>query len=272
MPRLMPHIPVALTIAGSDSSGGAGVQADLKSFAAIGVHGTSVITCVTAQNPAKLARIEPVTPRMVQKQIEMLWTELPPGASKTGMLYEAATIHTVARWFRKHRKTPLIVDPVMVATSGAVLLKRDALIALRDELLPLATLATPNLDEASLLFGRRLGTVEDLRRAARVLHERFGCAMLMKGGHLRGLKQAVDVFFDGREELLLTAPFVRGIRTHGTGCTYSAAIAGYCALGFSLARAVCKAKEFITRAIAESAIAGRNHCVLRQPFQKRLMT
>jgi hydroxymethylpyrimidine/phosphomethylpyrimidine kinase len=160
----------------------------------------------------------------------------------------------VGRFFER-RKVPLVVDPVMVATSGTRLLKRAAIAVLCEELLPLASLITPNLPEAEVLTDERLGAVEDLRRAARTLHRRFACAALVKGGHLRGLKQAVDIFYDGTEELLLSAPFIRGVNTHGTGCTYSAAIVAGLGHGLSLTRSVQLAKEFITQAIAHSHTA-----------------
>jgi hydroxymethylpyrimidine/phosphomethylpyrimidine kinase len=257
-------LPVALTIAGSDSGGGAGIQADLKAFAALGVHGTSAITCLTAQNPKGVSGIQSTTPQMLAQQIKAVFSELPPAACKTGMLFSTGLIQVVARFFRPGQRPPLIIDPVMVATSGARLLKPEAIRALKEELLPLAALVTPNLDEAEILTGLRLRCEEDLRHAARNLHERFGCAALVKGGHLRGGKVAVDIFYDGRTELLLAAPFFPGISTHGTGCTYSAAIAAYCALGLSLRNAVERAKEFITQSIAHS-VAVHGHDVLN-PF------
>ncbi|KAF0172215.1 MAG: Phosphomethylpyrimidine kinase [Limisphaerales bacterium] len=260
------QLPTSLTIAGSDSGGGAGIQADLKTFAALGVHGTSAITCLTAQNPKGVSAIQAAKPAIVRAQIEAVFAELRPAAVKTGMLFDTAIIREVAGFFRTLRgpKPPLIVDPVMVATSGARLLKPAALRAMRDELLPLATLVTPNLDEAEILAGTKLKSVGDLRAAAQAIHAGFGCAVLVKGGHLRGQRIATDIFFDGKTELLLSAPFVRGVSTHGTGCTYSAAIAAYCALGHDLPRSVQLAKDFITRAIAGSVRAGK-HSVLN-PF------
>ena len=255
-----PNRPIALTIAGSDSGGGAGIQADLKTFAALGVHGTSALTCVTAQNPKAVLDAQACRPEIVRRQLEAVFAELPPAAVKTGMLYSASIIRVVHDFFRSRRRPPLIVDPVMVATSGAALLQPDAVAALTN-LLPLATLVTPNLDEARLLTGLELSTEEDVRRAARELHRRYGCAALVKGGHLRVSREAVDIFFDGRTELLLSAPFIKGVSTHGTGCTYSAAVTGYVALGHSLARAVLRAKQFITDAIARSYVAG-GHAVL----------
>jgi hydroxymethylpyrimidine/phosphomethylpyrimidine kinase len=253
-------IPVALTIAGSDSGGGAGIQADLKTFAALGVHGTSALTCVTAQNPRRVLAIQACPPEIVRGQMEAVMEELPPAAVKTGMLYSAEIIRAVAGFFKSSR-LPLVVDPVMISTSDSRLLKPSAIKLLKNELLPLATLVTPNLDEAIILTGRKLKSPEDLRWAARKIHGEFGCAALIKGGHLRNSKEAVDIFFDGGNELLLSAPFVRGAHTHGTGCTYSAAITGFLARGDELPDAVARAKEFISQAIAQSQRAGR-HSVL----------
>jgi hydroxymethylpyrimidine/phosphomethylpyrimidine kinase len=254
-------LPIALTIAGSDSGGGAGIQADLKTFAALGMHGTSAITCLTAQNPRGVRGIQVASPSMVRQQIEAVFAELPPQAAKTGMLFSREIIRVLAEFWKQGKRPPLVVDPVMVATSGARLLNPSAIAAMENDLLPLAALVTPNLDEAMLLLGRKIGSVEQLRQAARDLHRRYGCAALVKGGHLRGLRVAVDIFFDGRIELLLEAPRVSGVSTHGTGCTYSAAVAGYLALGRNLPRAVRNAKQFITTAIAGSRRAGR-HFVL----------
>jgi hydroxymethylpyrimidine/phosphomethylpyrimidine kinase len=256
-------IPIALTIAGSDSGGGAGIQADLKTFAALGVHGTSAITCITAQSPRGVTGIQPVRADMVRKQIEAVFAELPPRAVKTGMLFSTAIIKVVADFFCKFKRPPLVVDPVMVATSGAVLLRPSAIRILRERLLPLATLITPNLDEAQLLLGRKLRLLEDLLDAASELHERFGCAVLVKGGHLRLGNDAVDVFFDGKHHRVLRARRVQGVSTHGTGCTYSATITAELARGETLYRATDLAKQFITKAIANSQCAGK-HPVLNQ--------
>ena len=251
------NIPVALTVAGSDSGGGAGLQADLKTFAALGVHGTTAVTCVTAQNPTGVRGIECCRPEMVRWQIEAVFDAFRPAAVKTGMLHSAEIIRAVAACFRK-RRVPLVVDPVMIATSGARLLKAEAIRVLMHELLPLATLVMPNLDEASVLTDRKLRLPEDLRMAARELQQRFGCAVLVKGGHLPAMKEAVDFFNDERTELLLSAPFIRGVRTHGTGCTYSAAVTGYLAHGLELTAAVRAAKEHVTEAIARSGVAAGN--------------
>lgn len=247
---------MALTVAGSDSGGGAGIQADLKTFAAHRVHGTSAITCVTAQNPAGVRGIQACTPRLVRLQIEAVLEALRPTAIKTGMLFSRPIIREVAATMEMAGRPLLVVDPVMVATSGARLLRPEAIRQLTDRLFPLATLVTPNLDEAALLLGRRLREVEDLRQAAHDLHRRWGCAALVKGGHLKGLREAVDIFYDGQTELLLEAPFVSGVSTHGTGCTYSAAIAAALARGSTLEGSVRAAKRYITAAIAGSVQVG----------------
>jgi len=256
------QLPCALTIAGSDSGGGAGIQADLKTFAALKVHGASAITCLTAQNPKRVLGVQPAMPEFVTLQLEAVFAELPPHAVKTGMLFSSEIIGAIATFLRTQRiKCPLIVDPVMIATSGALLLEKSAVKALWTRLLPVADLVTPNIPEAEVLADMSIDDPEDLRSAARKLHSRFGCAVLLKGGHLEGIKEALDIFYDGKTELLLRAPFVRGVSTHGTGCTYSAAIAAYCAQGKPLTEAVGLAKGYITRAIANSARV-QSRCVL----------
>jgi hydroxymethylpyrimidine/phosphomethylpyrimidine kinase len=254
------QLPIALSIAGSDSGGGAGIQADLHTFSALQVHGTTAITCLTAQNPRGVRGVQPVSPKLAEQQIQAVLEELPPTAIKTGMLYSAPIIKTVTRVL-KDSSIPLIVDPVMVSTSGARLLKADAMRSLREDLLPLARLVTPNLDEAEILAGFKIREAEDLRRAARAICLTCGCAVLVKGGHLKGLKAAIDILFDGKEEWLLEAPFIRGVSTHGTGCTYSAAITAWLARGLTLSKAVIEAKHFITGAISNIQYAGR-HTVL----------
>jgi hydroxymethylpyrimidine/phosphomethylpyrimidine kinase len=244
--------PVALTIAGSDSGGGAGIQADLKTFAALNVHGTSVITCLTAQNPRHVLAVEPCSPEIVRQQMKAVFEELRPAAVKTGMLFSAEIVRVVADFFKTQKCLPLVVDPVMISTSGASLLKPAASKMLREQLLPLAMLVTPNLDETEVLTGRKITSVENMRAAAREIHARFGCAALVKGGHLRGMREAVDIFFDGRTELLLRAPFVKGVSTHGTGCTYSAVITAALALGHGLSRAVEIGKHHVTAAVTRS--------------------
>jgi hydroxymethylpyrimidine/phosphomethylpyrimidine kinase len=260
-------LPVALTIAGSDSGGGAGIQADLKTFAALGVHGASAIACLTAQNPKRVLGVEPCSPKMLRQQIEAVFEELNPAAVKTGMLFSAGNIQEVVNFFKNSRfkvkDSKLIVDPVMVSTSGARLLQPAAEKIMKEKLLPLATLATPNLDEAEILAGAKISSPERMREAARTIRSRYGCAVLLKGGHLKNSREAIDCFYDGKTELLLSAPFVKGVSTHGTGCTYSAAICAALALGHDLPHAVEIGKNFITLAIASSYRIG-NHFALGQ--------
>ncbi len=256
-----PRWPVVLSIAGSDSGGGAGIQADLKAFQALHAHGTTAITCLTAQSPAGVHDVLPATPAFLRSQLEALFDQLPPRAAKTGMLWNADLIGVVVEWWSSARRPPLVVDPVMIATSGAALLQPDAIEAIRSRLLPLARVATPNLDEAAHLLGSPLRSVEDLRQAARELHRRHRCAFLVKGGHLRGSPEAVDVLWDGRRERILSAPFIRGASTHGTGCTYSAAITAGLATGLGLGAAVARAKLVITAAIRDSVRVARHHAL-----------
>ena len=263
MPILKKRTPIALTIAGSDSGGGAGIQADLKTFAALGVHGTSVITCLTAQNPRRVTSVSAVPTGMIRRQLEAVFAELPPDAIKTGMLYSETIIRAVAVFLRSLRRRPkLIVDPVLVATSGARLLKQSAILTFSSELLPMADLITPNLPEAEALTGLTIREPEDMRTAARKLHRQYRCGVVVKGGHLPGTTTAIDIFFDGRNERMLTIPFVRGAKLHGTGCTFSAAVTAWCARGYGLVDAVRAAKDFVTEAIHKRMRAGR-HEVLR---------
>jgi hydroxymethylpyrimidine/phosphomethylpyrimidine kinase len=258
----MRSLPVALTIGGSDSGGGAGIQADLKTFAALDAHGASVVTCLTAQNPKTVLGVRAVEAEFVRLQLEAVFGELRPAAVKTGMLFSAEIIRTVREFFEGMQKKPsLVIDPVTISTSGARLLEGEGLEALKE--FGLATLITPNVDEASaLLDGMVISTPEELRLAARELHRTMGCAVLAKGGHLNTGADAIDFFYDGKTELILSAPRVRGVRTHGTGCTYSAAIAAYLARGMKLEKAVVAAKSYVSRAIAGSTRIGKRHQAL----------
>lgn len=266
-------LPVALTIAGSDSGGGAGIQADLKTFAALGVHGASAIACLTAQNPRRVLGVEPCSPKMLLLQIEAVCAELPPAAVKTGMLFSAENICVVADFLRSSKfrieRFKLVVDPVMVSTSGARLLQPAAEKVLTEKLLPLADLVTPNLDEAEILAGLKISSPEQMRAAAHAIYSRHGCAVLLKGGHLKNSLEAIDIFYDGDTELLLTAPFVKGVSTHGTGCTYSAAICAALAQGHALPHAVEIGKNFITTAIAGSYRIGGHFALNPLGFKSR---
>jgi hydroxymethylpyrimidine/phosphomethylpyrimidine kinase len=253
--------PVALTIAGSDSGGGAGIQADLKTFHSLGVFGTCAITAITCQNPHGISAVQAVTPRIVAGQIDQVLAAFPVRAAKTGMLYDAAIIKIVASRCRAHHLKQLVIDPVLVATSGRLLLKREAIHVLQSKLFPLAQLVTPNLAEAELFWQRPIRSVPDLRAAAQALSETHGVAILVKGGHLRSAKRSVDVLYDGHRLHEFSAPHIPGIRTHGTGCTLSAAITAHLAAGHDLVEAVGRAKVFVTRAIRDALRVGRHRAL-----------
>ena len=246
----MGQTPVVLTIAGSDSSAGAGIQADLKTFSALGVYGLTAVTCVVAETPGCVSKIEPVSAALVREQIEVLLRSFPVAAIKTGLLFSAEIITQIGQALRKHRSIPLVIDPVMVATSGDALLQNDAIEKYERDLFSLATLLTPNLNEAARLLGKPINDVAAMREAGEILAEKYGVAVLLKGGHLAG-DQAIDLLFVGGNIIEFAAPFSRGIATHGTGCTYSAAIAAGLANGLSLEEAVRRAKEFVSAAIAQ---------------------
>ena len=241
-------LPVALTVAGSDSGGGAGIQADLKTFHQFGVFGTSAITAITAQNTTGVSAIHPVPLEDVRAQIDAVVSDLRPEAAKTGMLATAELVEVVAAALRAHRVSALVVDPVMVATSGDRLLEQDAEAALRTHLLPLAHVVTPNLKEAAILTGREVRSVAQMSDAARALVDAGTHAALVKGGHLEG--DAVDLLWDGENERVWRHTRVDTPHTHGTGCTLSAAITAGLALGSPLMDAADRAITFIARAIA----------------------
>ncbi|MDE3004033.1 MAG: bifunctional hydroxymethylpyrimidine kinase/phosphomethylpyrimidine kinase [Gemmatimonadota bacterium] len=241
-------LPVALTVAGSDSGGGAGIQADLKTFHQFGVFGTSAITAITAQNTTGVSAIHPVPLDDVRAQIDAVVSDLRPDAAKTGMLATVELVEVVASALRAHRVSALVVDPVMVATSGDRLLEKDAEAALRTYLLPLAHAVTPNLEEAEILTGREVRSVAQMSDAARALVDAGADAALVKGGHLEG--DAVDLLWDGENERVWRHARVETPHTHGTGCTLSAAITAGLALGSPLMDTVDRAITFIARAIA----------------------
>lgn len=255
----------ALTIAGSDSSGGAGIQADLKTFAAFGVYGASVLTALTAQNTMGVAAIADLEPSFVAAQIDSVLDDLPITAAKTGMLSRREIIEVVAERLRSRPVPSLVVDPVMVAASGDVLLQPDAIESMRTLMLPLAAIITPNTYEAALLAGLKIANPEDLRHAAHELVRMGVRAVLVKGGRFAE-GDAVDVFFDGKNELRLTSPRVPVARAHGTGCTLSAAIAASLARGRNMLQAVQTAKRYVTRALQQAQPLGHgatplNHLV-----------
>ena len=250
-------LPVALTIAGSDSGGGAGIQADLKTFAMLGVHGTSAITAITAQNTAGVNEIFELPPHLVRAQIDAIVSDIGVDAAKTGMLASAEIIHAVVAAIAAHTIENLVVDPVMVAKGGARLLRDDAVDALRSLLLPLAVVLTPNLPEAEVLLGHRITTVDERRSAARELLALGPRAVVVKGGHAEG--EATDIFWDGSQMVELTANRIATPNTHGSGCTFSAAIAAGLARGLEPVAAVREAKRFITSAIEFSLEIGHGH-------------
>ena len=249
---------IALTIAGSDSGGGAGIQADLKTFHRFGLFGTSVITAVTAQNTIGVVGWAAIDPSLVRAQIDAVVADLRPAVVKSGMLADAGVVRAVAAAVAEHALTPFVLDPVMVATSGDPLLERDAVEAIRDDLVPLADLVTPNLDEAAILTGATITDVDAMVSAARQLVSVAGArAALVKGGHLRG-QAAIDVLFDGDVHLFEHARLATR-NTHGTGCTLSSAIAAHLALGFPLADAVRESLDYVHRAIATAPGLGQGH-------------
>lgn len=246
-------LPVALTIAGSDNSAGAGIQADLKTFTAAEVYGLTAVTCVVAEVPGKVTAIQAIDPEIVREQIRLSFEAFPVAAVKTGMLYSREIIHAVCEELEGQRKEgrrpALVVDPVMVATSGDALLQQDAVALYRERLMPLAELVTPNLDEVATLLGRPVRDLAAMKEAGRELAERFGTAFLIKGGHL-STPEAVDLLVETDGTIHeFSAPFVRDVSTHGTGCTYAAAITAQLARGCTLVEAVGTAKQYITRAV-----------------------
>jgi hydroxymethylpyrimidine/phosphomethylpyrimidine kinase len=253
----MKKIVMALTIAGSDSGGGAGIQADLKTFAALGVYGASVITAVTAQNTQRVSKILELPPAMVAAQIDAVAQDLTIHAFKTGMIANAEIIEIVAAKTGEHRLKNLVVDPVMVAKSGALLLRKSAVQALRARLVPLATVVTPNIPEAEALAGLRLKNEKTIREAAQRILDMGAQSVVIKGGHRRG--PAVDIFYDGNKFLPLKVPRIKTRHTHGTGCTFSAAITAYLAQGFELETAVVLSKRYITQAIKKAFPIGSGH-------------
>jgi hydroxymethylpyrimidine/phosphomethylpyrimidine kinase len=239
--------PVALTIAGSDSGGGAGIQADLKTFAAFSVFGTSALTALTAQNTRGVTAIANVEPAFVAAQIDAVAADFSIAAAKTGMLSRAAIIEVVADRIRAHKIANLVVDPVMAAASGDVLLEPDAIAMMRDMMLPLAALVTPNLHEAELLTGLKVRNIEEMAAAARAIVQSGARAALVKGGALAG--DAIDLLFDGGAIREYRAPRITIGRAHGAGCTLSAAIAAGLARGEPLEDAIELAKQYVTRAL-----------------------
>lgn len=254
----------SLSIAGSDSGGNAGIQADLRAFHHFGVHGCTVLTALTAQNPFAVSDVHLVPADFVAAQLDAILNIYSIGAIKTGMLGDAKVVETVAERISKCPCTPKVIDPVMVSTSGVRLIEDNAISALAANLLPMATVITPNIPEAETLSGICIRNRRDVQEAARRLHGKYGCAVLVKGGHAAGdLADAEDVLFDGSEFATFSLPWIRNpVSTHGTGCSLSAAIAACLAIGDGLRAAVQRAKAYVHQAVAASYLVGENCGVL----------
>lgn len=269
--------PCVMTIAGSDSGGNAGVNADLRTFHGYGLHGCTVFAALTAQNPKAVRAVHFVPPTFIAAQLDAIFEMYAVKALKTGMLATVAAIETVAAKLRTKPRIKKVIDPVMVATSGATLLADDACAALEELLLPQATLITPNLPEAEVLLGDVLASRTDMERAARALAKKYGCAVLVKGGHAVNVRESVkstacaaDVLFDGRRLSWFAKPVIpHPVSTHGTGCSLAAALTCELARGASCAAAVEGAKNFVYEAIRLSYHIGRNCGVLGMPERKK---
>jgi hydroxymethylpyrimidine/phosphomethylpyrimidine kinase len=251
-------MPTALTIAGSDSGGGAGIQADLKTFAALGVYGTSALTAVTAQNTVSVSRVFDLPPEIVAAQIDAVASDIGIDAAKTGMLSSPAIVEVVSAAVTRWRVRHLVVDPVMVAKSGDLLLREEAVTSLRQHLLPLAAVLTPNRPEAEVLVGRSIRTTGEARDAARALHDAGARAVVIKGGHFEG-PILVNLLFDGRAFHEFATERIETRHTHGTGCTFAAALAAHLAWGRPLVEATERATQYVAGAVAHGLPIGRGH-------------
>lgn len=251
-----PEWPVVLSIAGSDSGGGAGIQADIKTFTELQTFGTTAVTCVTAQNPDGVSGVQVVEADLIHKQIKSVCDHFPLAVAKTGMLFSTQIVRLVAADDIREGIPVLVVDPVMVAASGARLLQADAIEAVKDYLLPQARVVTPNLHEAEILCGHSISSIDELRAAAQEIGNRFDIACVAKGGHLDG-DEVVDVLYDEGEEHIFTAPRVHTTHTHGAGCTFSAALTAYLAHKELMKDAVAKAKTFVHNALEQAITVGR---------------
>ncbi len=243
---------IALTIAGSDCSSGAGIQADLKTFSSHGCHGLTALTCVVAETPETVVSIHPVPAAVLQEQVEILLNTYPVDAIKTGMLYSKTHLVAVVEMLSNRTNIPLVVDPVMVATSGSTLIDKNAIQTYRDRLLPLATLITPNMPEASVLLDEPVETKTDLEPAAKKLSELYQTSVLLKGGHLPGNQDRLDILWHDGKAHPLTAPKIDIACTHGTGCTLSAAITAHLAQGANMIDAVTTSVDWVHSAILNS--------------------
>ena len=251
------NVPKAMTIAGSDSGGGAGIQADLKTFSALGVYGSSTLTAITAQNTVGVTMVHEIPIDIIVAQIDAVLSDIGADAVKTGMLASSAIVETVAEEMERHQVSRLVVDPVMVAKSGDRLLREDAVEALRTRLIPLAAVVTPNIPEAEALTGLKIETDEDVRRAAEAIVQLGARAVVVKGGHREG--PATDLFYDGVRFQEFSAPRIDTVNTHGTGCTFASAVAAGLAKGLEVVESVELAKDYVTEAIRRSFPVGHGH-------------
>lgn len=257
-------IKTALTIAGSDCSGGAGIQADLKTMTMHGVYAMSVITALTAQNTTGVRAIQEVTPDFLQQQMDAVFEDIAPDAVKIGMVSSSELIQVIADRLRYYRAENIIVDPVMVSTSGSSLLKPDAVETLKDVLLPLSTLITPNIPEARILSGMLIDSKDDMERAAKAIGDMYNCSVLVKGGH--SISDANDILYSEGTMQWFAGMRIDNPNTHGTGCTLSSAIASNLAKGFSLTEAVQRAKDYISEALAAQLDLGKGSGPMQHNF------
>ena len=263
--RGLAKVPRAMTIAGSDSGGGAGVQADLNSFAAMGVYGVSVLTAITAQNTVEVTDVMELPVSLIESQIDAIVADIGTDAVKTGMLSSAAIIEAVVGKIKEYGFANLVVDPVMVAKSGDKLLQDDAVQVLRDMLVPLAMLVTPNIPEAEVLTRSSISNVDEAQEAAVAIVGMGAKAVVVKGGHLLG--PASDIFYDGEEFRVFTTQRISSTSTHGTGCTFASATAAGLARGLSLRDSVSQAKKYVTEAIRSAYPMGRGHGPLNHFYE-----
>lgn len=258
MPMNEPRPPRILTIAGSDSGGGAGIEADLKTFTALGAYGMAAITSITAQNTVEVTAVYDLPPDLVAEQIDVVTRDIGVDAAKTGMLSQTGIVEAVADAVARNGIAKLVVDPVMISKGGAPLLQNAAQDALKERIMPLAFVATPNIPEAEVLSGLIIGRIEDIREAAKRIAGLGARHVLIKGGHLEG-PEATDYWYDGDSFREFSAPRIPTQNTHGTGCTYSAALAAYLGMGLDIGEAIKRAKEYLSGAIEHSFALGQGH-------------
>lgn len=251
--------PHAMTIAGSDSGGGAGIQADLKTFAAFGVYGTSAITAITAQNTVGVTAVQEIDLDIIAAQIDAIVEDIGVDVVKTGMLSSADIVRVVAGKAKEHSFPQMVVDPVMIAATGARLLREEAIRTICDELIPLATVVTPNIPEAEALTGLEIKDAASMERAARAIHDMGALNVVIKGGHMESEERSDDLLFDGKEMKLFTGARIQTTSNHGTGCTFASAVASGLAHDRSVEQSVADAKAYVTKAIARAFPVGHGH-------------